>query len=135
VSQLKMLNFLKTYFENNSVYKYVSLCNSQGYMTNPAFRQKLSYYSCKLEMKNRILNDIWDSFDSNARKGVRKAEKSGIKIMRGESLDDYKEFYRLIELTRREQGAPVYPFRFINNLYEKLLPKKDVQIVSGFIRR
>jgi lipid II:glycine glycyltransferase (peptidoglycan interpeptide bridge formation enzyme) len=131
----EMLTFLKTYFENNSAYKYISIHNSQGYIRSPAFRRKVSYYSCRLELKNRDLNNIWDSFDGNVRKGIRKAEKSGIEVIKGDSLDSYKGFYRLIELTRREQGAPVYPFRFIYNLYDKLLPKNMCRLYLALYRR
>jgi len=118
-----MLDFLKTYFGGNSGYKYVLLHNSQAYTKNSAFQKRLSYYSCKLELKDRALSDIWDSFDGNARKGVRKAEKSGIRVVTGNTLNDYRKFYHLLEVTRKEQGAPVYPYRFIFNLHSKLLPK------------
>jgi CelD/BcsL family acetyltransferase involved in cellulose biosynthesis len=118
-----MVDFLKAYFENNSDYKYIMLHNSQAYMKNSSFQKRLSYYSCKLELKGRVLSDIWESFDGNARKAVRKAEKSGIRIVTGNTLDDYKKFYHLLEVTRKEQGAPVYPYSFLLNLYGKLLPK------------
>lgn len=55
------------------------------------------------------------------RRNVKLAEKNGIQIRQGNSLEELKAFYRLHLETRRRQGVPVQPWRFFRHLWENVI--------------
>jgi len=56
---------------------------------------------------------------SQVRRNIRRAEREGIEIRRGETRLDLTEvFYRLHLRTRRRQGVPVQPRRFFEQLWD-----------------
>jgi CelD/BcsL family acetyltransferase involved in cellulose biosynthesis len=59
---------------------------------------------------------------------VRTAEKNGVQIVRGASLTEVKEFYRLHCLSRRKHGVPVQPWNFFV-LQTKLLLEQGLGFV------
>lgn len=50
---------------------------------------------------------------SQVRRGIAKAEREGVTVRQATDVDALKEFYRLHLATRRRQGAPTQPWRFI----------------------
>jgi CelD/BcsL family acetyltransferase involved in cellulose biosynthesis len=61
-------------------------------------------------------------FKSNVLRNVRKAERSGVVLRRGESERDLTEtFYGLHVRTRRRLGVPVQPHRFFRLLWRRAL--------------
>ena len=61
-------------------------------------------------------------FKSNVLRNVRKAERSGVVLRRGESERDLTEtFYDLHLRTRRRLGVPVQPHRFFRLLWRRAL--------------
>ncbi len=65
---------------------------------------------------------------STHRRNIAVAEKRGVRIVRGETREHVREFYRLHVITRRDQGVPVQPLRFFDRLGRDLLERG-----SGFI--
>jgi CelD/BcsL family acetyltransferase involved in cellulose biosynthesis len=55
---------------------------------------------------------------------IRKAERDGVQIHRGTSLDLMRIFYSLHVDTRRRLGVPVQPFRFFKLFAERLFPDR-----------
>jgi hypothetical protein len=55
------------------------------------------------------------------RRGIRKAEKEGLRIERSTSLDSMKAFYALHCQTRRRHGVPPQPFRFFEAVVRHVL--------------
>ena len=64
---------------------------------------------------------IFKSFSNTNRRNIRKAEKSGISVKHGNSLDAVKSFFYLNCLTRREHGLPPQPWKFFENLWKIFL--------------
>lgn len=66
---------------------------------------------------------LWKQLDDGLRRGIRKAERSGLQVDFNESLQAMKEFYFLHCLTRQRHGVPPQPFRFFNNIVRHVLSK------------
>ena len=62
---------------------------------------------------------------SRLRKGtassIKKAEKDGVQVVIGDSLEGVREFYRLHCLTRRRHGVPPQPERYFDKLHEHVI--------------
>jgi len=67
--------------------------------------------------------EVYKSFSRTQRQNIGVAEKSGVEIVRGESLASMREFYRLQCLTRKRQGITVQPWRFFRNLWAETINK------------
>ena len=50
---------------------------------------------------------------SQVRRGIAKAEREGVTVRQATDVDALKDFYRLHLATRRRQGVPTQPWRFI----------------------
>lgn len=57
------------------------------------------------------------------RRNIATAEKRGVRIVRGQTREHVREFYRLHVMTRRDQGVPVQPRRFFDGLGRDLLER------------
>lgn len=92
---------------------------------------------------DRSPKDLFSEFHKSCvQRAIRKAERSDLRVAQGETLDDMHDFYRLHVLTRKRQGVPVQPFRFLKNLWTELssrgkisllLAKKSERVVAAFI--
>jgi lipid II:glycine glycyltransferase (peptidoglycan interpeptide bridge formation enzyme) len=95
-----------------------------------------------LKLKGKDFEDIWKNYRNNTRRAIRKAEKSGLEIRDGTSLDDFKSFYDIYdESTKKwDMKTPRIPYKLYKNLYKcgsdhvKLrLAVKDDKIVAGLL--
>jgi len=81
-----------------------------------SFETKFTYYRFMLNL-NRSMNDIWKSFNKKVRNSIRKAEKSNVKVVKG-NRNDLKEFYRLYLNTMKKLGSPPHSFDFFDNVFK-----------------
>jgi len=86
------------------------------------------------------LDDILMSFHSKLRNSIRSAERKGIETIFGDSIDDLKIFYNLIEDTGFRQKFPVRNFGYFRELWNNFLPsdigkillaRYEDQIIAG----
>lgn len=78
---------------------------------------------------------------SQVRRGIAKARREGVTVRRATDVGALKEFYRLHLATRRRQGAPTQPWRFIRrfgSLFERglgfvLLARADRQTIAAAV--
>ena len=89
------------------------------------FESKLTYYNFTLNL-TRSMNEIWKSFDKKVRNSIRKAEKSHVKIVKGDKKD-LEEFYRLYVNTMKKLGSPPHSFDFFDNVFK--LCSKNVKLL------
>jgi hypothetical protein len=91
---------------------------------------------------NGCTEDLAANIDSNDFRNIRKAEKRGIKIENGISIQHLREFYSMHLETRRRHGVPVQPLRFFTLLKQEILDRglgqvwiarKDETPVAGAI--
>jgi Acetyltransferase (GNAT) domain len=83
-----------------------------------------------LELDSNI-NKVCKCVHRTQYQNVRRAEKEGIQIERGRSLEDMRTFYRLHCLTRKRHGLPVQPWRFFELLYSEIMEKELGFILLG----
>lgn len=82
----------------------------------------------KISMHLPLVDDpdeLWHSFKPKIRNRVRKAEKSGIIIVRG-SLELLDDFYRLWTVRMHELGTPCYPRKLFIGVMETFLDKCQI---------
>jgi CelD/BcsL family acetyltransferase involved in cellulose biosynthesis len=71
---------------------------------------------------------------SQVQRGIRKAERSGLVLRRGDRERDLTEsFYALHLSTRRRQGTPVQPRRFFSLLWRRMLDAGLGFVVLAFL--
>jgi CelD/BcsL family acetyltransferase involved in cellulose biosynthesis len=80
-------------------------------------------------------------FSSMVRRGIARARRDGVEVARGTGVKDLDEFYRLHVHTRRRQGVPTQPKRFIRRfagLFEQdlgfvLLARSEGEAVAAAV--
>lgn len=92
---------------------------------------------------NKNFEHVWkNNFKKKNRNAIRKARKSGIEIKKGDSLDDFKEYYKLYNEASQRWGYknPPYPFKLYKYLYKYgsshiniNFAMKDNKIIGGLI--
>jgi len=76
---------------------------------------------------------LWKSFHKNMiRRGIKKAENSGIEIRPCSGEDEMNEFYRLNLLTSRKNGVPSQPRLFFYNVLKNLIKKEKAALLMAF---
>jgi hypothetical protein len=77
-----------------------------------------------LDLRGRDKERIWEGYKKNIRRDIRKAQRSGIRIRRGDSRDDANTFYKLyLASMERNRAMAKYPLRWVETLYEVLAQK------------
>lgn len=69
---------------------------------------------------------------SSARRALRKAQQSPLKVRVEGTEQAMFNFFRLHVSTRRRHGLPAQPYRFFQNIYEELISKGFGTIVSAY---
>jgi lipid II:glycine glycyltransferase (peptidoglycan interpeptide bridge formation enzyme) len=72
-----------------------------------------------LDLKGFDKDKIWNGYKKNIRRDVRKAQKSGVTIRRGESKKDIDIFYKLyLASMERNRAMAKYPLKWFEAIYE-----------------
>jgi hypothetical protein len=88
----------------------------------------LSYYGHRLDLEadEKVL---FERMDGSVRRGVRKAEKEGVRVEFSQDLEAVKVFYELQCQTRKRHGLPPQPFQFFVNIQRHIL-SKDLGLIA-----
>jgi FemAB-related protein (PEP-CTERM system-associated) len=71
------------------------------------------------------LEKVLRSFDRTCvRQKIRRAEKNNLHARVAESTKDLEDFYRLYSITRKQNGLPPLPYRFIKTILDVFSPSK-----------
>lgn len=110
-------------------WKYLEIRGGQPIAENapPAATYLLHY----LPLKSNPA-EMWRGLSKNHRRNIRRAEKSGMKIIRGVTADLLEDFYHLNQLTRRRHGLPPQPVGFFKNLHQNLLNGETGEIFIAY---
>lgn len=61
--------------------------------------------------------DLWKRFHKHTRNDIRKALKSGLKIVKIDNKQEVKKFYKLYFSEMRRFGTPQHSFKFFENMF------------------
>ncbi len=78
-------------------------------------REKADKFTFLLDLQSGE-EDVWKSFNAKARNQVRKAEKSGLTVLFGDS-DLLAEFYKVFARNMRDLGTPVWPKELFEEIF------------------
>jgi lipid II:glycine glycyltransferase (peptidoglycan interpeptide bridge formation enzyme) len=78
------------------------------------------YYCHRLDLSQGI-EAVFKNASTNMRRSVRRAEREGVVVRRGESADDLVAFYQLNLKLRRRHGMLPQPFSFFQSIQRNLL--------------
>lgn len=81
-----------------------------------------SYYAHRVDLA-KPTDDLFAGCESAFRRGVRKAERSGLSVRLGSDLNAVREFYALHSRTRRRHGVPPQPFSFFRNIFINIVAR------------
>jgi hypothetical protein len=90
-------------------------------------RPSLSFYGHKIGLGTGE-EKLFQGLESSVRRGVRKAEKSGVRIEFDTGEESMRTFFKLHCGTRRRHGLPPQPWRFFLNIQRHML-----SLGQGFI--
>ncbi|MGZ7118060.1 MAG: GNAT family N-acetyltransferase, partial [Methanobacterium sp.] len=87
---------------------------------------------------------IWsNNFNRRARRSIKKAKKNDIEIRKGDSLDDFKDYYYVYSKSATEKWdyeTPPESFDLYKNIYkygldlvDLYLAQKDDEVIAGYI--
>lgn len=82
----------------------------------------------KVTMRLPLQVGMWERIDRKARNQVRKAEKSGLTVLRG-GADLLPEFYRVFARNMRDLGTPVYARTFFEEVQAAFPDRTRVIVV------
>jgi CelD/BcsL family acetyltransferase involved in cellulose biosynthesis len=88
-------------------------------VTNPDARTA-THYAHRISL-GADADSIHARFDSATRRAVRKAERAGVSVEFGSSLEFVRAYYRLHCRTRTRLGSPPQPFRFFRAICDHIL--------------
>jgi CelD/BcsL family acetyltransferase involved in cellulose biosynthesis len=99
---------------------------------NPLIQAHSSYvmHTLKLEMD---ATRVFERFHRTQRQNARTAEKHGVRVERGDSLEHLRQFYSLHCATRRRQGVPVQPWKFFELLSRHILAKSLGFVLLAYV--
>jgi CelD/BcsL family acetyltransferase involved in cellulose biosynthesis len=87
----------------------------------------IRYYGHRLTLDQPV-DQLLAACGSAIRRGIRKAEREGVRVEFTGSAQGMREYFRLHGLTRRKHGLPSQPWLFFLNLHRELIDKG-----SGFV--
>ena len=96
----------------------------------------------KVTMRLPLQTGMWDRIDRKARNQVRKAEKSGLTVVRG-GAELLRDFYTVFARNMRDLGTPVYTRRLFEEVARAfperarviVVKLKDAPVAAGFTYR
>jgi hypothetical protein len=96
---------------------------SESYPPESSFKS-VSAKCTLLDLKGYDKEKIWEGYKKNIRRDVRKAQRSGVTIQRGDSGEDIIRFYKLyLASMERNRAMAKYSFRWFEALYEMITKK------------
>jgi serine/alanine adding enzyme len=74
-----------------------------------------------LDLRDYDKEKVWRGYKKNIRRDVRKAQKSGITIRSGDSMESVNIFYKLyLASMERNRAMAKYPFQWFEAIYEEM---------------
>jgi lipid II:glycine glycyltransferase (peptidoglycan interpeptide bridge formation enzyme) len=105
---------------------YLELRGGRSLM--PRAQASLSYYAHALDLSGGP-DKILARFEGSLRRGIRKAEREGVRVEVSNTLEAMRIYYALHCETRKKHGVPPQPFTFFLNLFQQMIAKEAGVVV------
>ncbi len=103
-----------------------------GQVVSTPFQDFVGYKNHILSLEPD-LNELMHRFDRKCvQSHIHKAERSEIEIREAEDEDDIRIFFGLHVKTRKKFGTPPQPFRFFKNMWDILMPKGMMMVLTAW---
>jgi lipid II:glycine glycyltransferase (peptidoglycan interpeptide bridge formation enzyme) len=83
-------------------------------------KPSLYYYGNTLRL-SRHEKKIFSHFRDSNKRNIKKAKREGVEVIRCNSLESIKDFYRLHCLTRKMHGIPPQPYSFFKKIFDYII--------------
>lgn len=97
----------------------------------PKAARSVAYWSHTLDLGVGA-KMLFAGLKASVRRGVRKAERAGLRVEFSDSMESTRIFYRLHCVTRRRHGMPCQPVRFFDNIARFMLAKGHGFVATAF---
>jgi len=101
-------------------WKYVELRGGKEWL--PDATASLRFHRHVLDLKGGE-ESVFARFEGSVRRAIRKAQKSGVIVEKGNDVEAMRTYYRLHCGTRKRHGLPPQPWTFFLNIARYLLSK------------
>jgi len=105
---------------------YIKVCSPPVWMLPNFFEfgyeQVYDYCTLILELDSSV-DDIWVSMDKSVRNAIRKAEKSGVRVMMDDSRNFVEDTYRIHLDNMKKLGTPPHSKSFFDAMWRRLQSK------------
>jgi CelD/BcsL family acetyltransferase involved in cellulose biosynthesis len=83
----------------------------------------------------RAEDELWDGFSGSARQNVRKAERNGVVVREGRSLELVRVFHRMhFQLRKSKYRLLAQPAAFFENLHQLFAPSERLTVLLAEVR-
>jgi hypothetical protein len=90
----------------------------------PGALKSISTKCTLLDLRGLNKEKVWEGYKKNIRRDVRKAQRSGITIRSGDSMEGVNMFYKLyLASMERNRAMAKYPLHWFETLYEVVTKK------------
>jgi hypothetical protein len=114
-------------------WKYIEIRGGSDFLPDEPGAAKHFVHTLKLSSDEA---EVSRNFKSNTRRNIRKAEKEGVKVTLGWTLEALAAFYKLHCGTRRHHGRPPQPWSFFRKIHEHIIAaEKGFVALAGYQRR
>lgn len=101
--EIKLNSFLNEYKTNRNIF------------LEEGFAEEDSKNQIVLELKNK--EELWEDFDRMTKKGIKKAEKSGLTLKEIGEENELKKFYKIYLKNMKDFGSPQHSYKYFANLF------------------
>lgn len=119
-------------FGRQRKWKYLECRGGKGVWAGRGTRPSLSFYSHVVPLSDGE-EAIFSRMESSVRRGIRKAEKSGVEVNVSQTLESVGVFYSLHCKTRKKHGLPPQSFLFFENIFRHVVaPGMGCTVVASY---
>jgi len=116
-----LLNAIKSHLERKVIYveirNFFDYKHHNAYFIHAGFRY-LPWLNYQIKISN--FENIQSSMSSSRRRQIKKAFKQGVELREATSIEEVKEFYKILhDLYRDKIRKPLYPIEFFNEIFKK----------------
>lgn len=85
-------------------------------------------YTFLLSIEGLSIDDIYNNFRRDTKRGIRTAEKEGLTVEIAQKKEELQEYYKIYEATMKRLEASIRPYKFFEILWDTLAEKELLKV-------